>query len=292
MHELVIKNGAAKTGQHCDALARCEVDGEVTINLTGLRFVGPLFLVRLRAWLDLHDHFGTPVTVLLPQSEDVCRYMSRMHLDHDLGTNITMDLPSVRENPRGDRLIPLTKVIAETDNEFDDLLGDLLDSDDMRNAGYLAEVVDEAAQEMVLNATAHGQNPIGAYVAAQRFYDGSSASPHRCVLAIGDLGMGMAAHLQRGGQGQVNDAATIAHGMQDMVSGTGRDERGRGYSVPFEVAVQKEAAYVRLRVRANHGWVERRDGKAPRALLTARTPTMPGTWVEFELAHATAPPPP
>ena len=75
--------------------------------------------------------------------------------------------------------------------EFDDLLGGLF-KPDMVHAGHLAEVVDAAAQEMVLNAVDHGANPIGAYVAAQRFRYPHEAAPHVCVVAIGDMGIGMA----------------------------------------------------------------------------------------------------
>lgn len=287
MPKLVINNGAANTQKHCDELVRMAGSEPVTIDLSALSFVGPLFLVRLRAWLDYHAFMGVSVTVLPPASHEVQHYMSRMHLTDNLGETITFPLPTVRENPRGDRLIPLTRLEANGKSEFDDLLGDLLRSEDMRYAGYLGEVVEEAAQEMILNAVDHGENPVGAYIAAQRFTDKNTTLPHRCVVAIGDFGIGMAKHLKRGGHAHATDSKTIAHGLTDMVSGTGIEYRGRGYSVPFEVAGRKDAT-VRLRVRANNGWVERRDGGKTR-MLSCRPSEEPGTWVEFQFAHAISP---
>lgn len=152
----------------------------------------------------------------------------------------------------------------------------------MTQAGYLKDVVDETAQEMAINAAWHGANETGAYVAAQRYR--YSDDPNVCVLAIGDLGVGMAAHLQRSGLGQEDDSATIAHGMSDMVSGTLHPHRGRGYSVPFELARQKEAARIDLRVRANDGWVHKHNDNPP-AGIDHSWPTCQGTWVEFTFSH-------
>lgn len=221
--------------------------------------------------------------MLPPSSFNVRNYLSRMHLTDGLGSAVDLSLPDIRENPLRDRLIPLLKLDADGPGDFDDHLGDLLDSDDMRHAGYLAEVIAETASEMVLNAIYHGENATGAYLAAQRFDNG-----RRCIVAVGDMGIGMAEHLRRGGQGRETDAATIAHGMSDMVSGTGDEYRGRGYSVPFEVAREKSATFARLRVRANDGWVQKHDDHKP-IKLNPSVACDAGTWVEFEFGHADTP---
>jgi len=283
MH-LVLPGGAAQPGRPCDELVLCDGQPEVTLDLRHLRFVAPLFLVRLRAWLDYHDRAGIRVIVLSPDKVDVCSYMSRMHVSAGLGPNVTFPLPVVNENPSNHRLIAVTRLNADGNDRFDDLFGNLLASPDMKGAGYLAEVVKATASEMMLNAIEHGENPVGAYVAAQRFIRRGDAAPMQCVVAIGDLGIGMAAHLSAGGQGRLTDSATIEHGLADLVSGTGEEFRGRGFVVPFDVASQKNAAWADLRVRANGGYVlKRSSGQVFH--LPART-AVTGTWVEFTFAHA------
>lgn len=190
---LEIYDGAANIGWCCDELVLCEEQSDVVLDLRRLRFVGPLFLVRLRAWLDYHAGKGIAVRVLPPASVSVRNYMSRMHLTAGLADAVDFALPAVNENPLADRLIALTRLDAHGNSEFDELLGGLLASPDMRHAGYLAEVVEGAAQEMALNAVDHGANDVGAYVAAQRFRYSDETAPHVCVLAVGDMGVGMAA---------------------------------------------------------------------------------------------------
>ena len=158
----------------------------------------------------------------------------------------------------------------------------------MRHAGYLAEVVEGAAQEMVLNAVDHGMNDVGAYVAAQRFRYPGEPAPHVCVVGVGDMGIGMAAHLERGGEGRESDVATIAHGLKDMVSGTGEEFRGHGFQVPFDLAREKSASWVEVRVRANRGWVGRRSETAGTWPASERPPVA-GTWIEFGFAHSSEP---
>jgi hypothetical protein len=284
---LVIYAGAGDLGWCCDELVVCPPEEELELDLSQLTFVSPLFLVRLRGWLDHHARLGTHVRVIAPAGIDVRNYMSRMHVCEGLHPNIDFALPTVRENPLRDRLIAVTRVDSDGREEFDELLGGLLDSEDMRHAGYLAEVVAETAEEMMQNAVWHGVNATGAYIAAQRFRYPQENAPHVCVVAIGDMGVGMAEHLSRGGEGRTSDALTIAHGMTDMVSGTGEEHRGHGYQVPFDIARQTEAAFVDLRVRANAGWVEKRNDGEPRGLFCPG-PCV-GTWVNFTFAHSSPP---
>lgn len=286
--EILLSANVAKPGTTCDVLQVAGDAEQVRLDMTSLGFVGPLFLVRLRAWIDFHAGCGASVTVIPPADRNVANYMSRMHVAHDLPSAVDFPLPTINENPQGQRLIPVTRVDADKESDdFDELIGGLLSAPDMQNAGHLAEVVEGAASEMVLNAATHGRNATGAYVAAQRFHHKGSASPHRCVLAIGDMGIGMAEHLRRAGLGFGTDGETIGNGMLDMVTGTGEEWRGRGYSVPFELAQEKSAAAIELRVRANGGWVLRQNQSPPRALLV--NDSCVGTWVEFQFAHSAVP---
>jgi hypothetical protein len=286
--DLPILNGAGDIGWCSDELTLCDGYDHVRSDLTDLRFVSPLFHVRLRAWLDYHAQRGIAVEVAPPSGSDVSNYMSRMHLCDELSELVQFPLPSVRENPLRDRLIAVTRLDAGGAVEFDDLLGGLLQSPDMVHAGHLAEVVDAAAQEMVLNAVDHGANPVGAYVAAQRFRRPRDAAPHICIVAIGDMGIGMAAHLAHAGQGRDTDARTICHGMTEMVSSAPGAWHGRGYTVPLDVARQKGAAWTNVRVRANDGWAEKRNDNDPTPLMSSGRPVV-GTWVEFQFGHVSSP---
>src|SRR4051794_16295622 len=108
---LVVFAGAGDLGWCCDELVVADED-EIELDLSALTFVSPLFLVRLRAWLDHQQLIGGRVTVIPPVSANVRNYMSRMHLAEGLGDGVDLPLPTVRENPMGDRLIALTRLDA------------------------------------------------------------------------------------------------------------------------------------------------------------------------------------
>jgi hypothetical protein len=75
--ELVVHDGAGNTGWCCDEPVLYETD-RLVLDLSGIRFVSPLCLVRLRAWLDHHGRQGTHVRVVPPSEMAVQNYMSRM----------------------------------------------------------------------------------------------------------------------------------------------------------------------------------------------------------------------
>ena len=78
--DLTIRNGAGDIGWCSDQVLTLDGDDHVRLDLADLHFVGPLFLVRLRAWLDYHAQHGITVDVGPPGGSDVRNYMSRMHL--------------------------------------------------------------------------------------------------------------------------------------------------------------------------------------------------------------------
>lgn len=159
----------------------------VEIDASALRFAVPTFLLRLRAFVEWHLAQGHSVVVKCPANREVAKYMARMEIDQGLPDGVFEGLPATRTKTRSDVLIPICQLHDADDvEELGEKLKPLMlgHSDDV---AIFADAMHMAASELCGNAVEHGRNPIGCYVAAQRY-----ERPHRrTVLALGDLGVGI-----------------------------------------------------------------------------------------------------
>jgi hypothetical protein len=168
------------------AILRQPPQGTVVLNLSAVRFADPLFLLRLRGFIEWHCHNGHAVRVVRPQSGALRNYLARMQLDQDLPASCKCDLGRVRPRKLDDVLIPIRRLTPQRDSdELDDELAALLYAQFTEDLGGFGDAFTRTVSEMCDNATTHGSSDVGhAYITAQRYRQG------RCVLAIGDLGMG------------------------------------------------------------------------------------------------------
>jgi hypothetical protein len=77
------------------AILREPPPGPVVLDLTYLESVDPLFILRLRAFIDWHGFNGHDVRVVSPRLPAVRTYLARMHLAKDLPARCEWDLETL-----------------------------------------------------------------------------------------------------------------------------------------------------------------------------------------------------
>jgi hypothetical protein len=178
-------------------------------------------------------------------------------------------------------LIPIRRLYASADSDtLDQELEDLYLAHFTKAIAPLAGAFSDTIGEISENATTHGYSSDGAaYVAAQR-YPGN-----RCVIAIGDLGIGIPAHVRKTQPTLRDDGDAIRVATKEGISGTGDTTRGFGFQEVIDALKEPEVAVGDLRIwsgcgrfrfHAQHGaQVVRRAWN-----VDAKTE---GTWVRVEL---------
>ena len=159
-------------------------------------------------------------------------------------------------------LIPLTRLHAQTESDrLDEEIGNLLGAQFTNGIAGLGAVFSNTIGELCDNATTHGKNEHGAYVAAQRY------QKTRCVLAIGDIGIGIPEHLRRVHPHLRDDGAAIAEATKERVSGVMGAEashRGIGYHHVIDTMRETRLPSGLLRIWSGRGSVlARRCAGAP-----------------------------
>jgi hypothetical protein len=255
-------------------------DGRVTVDASALTFVTPTFLLRLRAFVDYNLRSGREILVKAPTNREVANYLSRMGIAVGVPEDVFCDLPSVRKRDQSAVLVPITRLHSPMDVEVTgDELYRLFQGHADDEVAVFADALQEAFTELCNNGVEHGTNPLGTYLAAQRY---RGRSP-KTVLTIGDLGMGVPAHMRQVFDDS-SDRRLLRKALEEEVSGTGSSERGNGIPSVLEEAQSSRISYARLEIRSGraslHHYVHRNG--------TARTNTFAGgfkkgTWICFEL---------
>ncbi|HUR86952.1 MAG TPA: hypothetical protein VMY78_16585 [Solirubrobacteraceae bacterium] len=100
----------------------------VVLNLEQLTFADPLFVLRLRGFIDWHCSNGHEVRVIRPRASRVRLYLARMGVARELPEGCECDLGAVPEVERSDVLIPIRRLVSNLDGDaLDDELGALYD---------------------------------------------------------------------------------------------------------------------------------------------------------------------
>jgi hypothetical protein len=127
----------------------------------------------------------------------------------------------------------------------------------------------------------HGRSDVGVtYVTAQRY------EQRRCVLAIGDLGIGIPEHMRRAFPELTDAEDAIREATKEGVTATGNPHRGIGYQWVIDGMKEANIPVGALRVWSGRGRfrVEVRDGtQVRRDAWAVERPTV-GTWVRLELS--------
>ena len=194
----------------------------LTIDFSGVSFTDPGSVVGVACLADRARADGRQVTFVAPRDNNVCNYLSRMHLGEALdGLGATHNLGRVRENDLRGELLELVKFSGI--NSGDDLATLVYDKLEGRTDVYpaVAESLQNSIAELSTNVRTHAQVTHG-YAMAQTI-------PSRSLIkfAIGDAGIGLKKSLEHNrDQPVLDDENAIGLAVQANITSTG--ERGRG----------------------------------------------------------------
>jgi hypothetical protein len=144
-----------------------------------------------------------------------------------------------------------------------------------------------AVGELCGNALEHGRNDLGAYIVADRLPGDSSG----VAFAIVDLGIGIPEHIRTRYPEWYDDTAAIARALDEGVSGTGRPDRGNGYTEVFAEALQTDlirkgsAADLDIRSSSGRVGVEIVGGVKKADQRSVGKPRR-GTWITYTITRA------
>jgi hypothetical protein len=248
-----------------------------SLDLSGLAEAEPLRLLRLAALLDRHQASDCPLSVEPLRDPVIRRRLTLMQVDCETRLLGLADSSATHPEDRG--LLPVCRF--STANQVDDLAGRLQLMLNEHFKGVLeplAQPLFVALSELCENATTHGSNPLGAYVGAQRDHR------KRCLLAIGDLGIGIPAHIRRAHPAAGDDGSAIDKALRPGISGAGPD-RGVGYSGLFSAIEESKVPAARLRIWSAEGRLTAtlRRGRFVYRKGRSISRQTDGTWVSLEL---------
>jgi hypothetical protein len=280
--EKVVIRVPADAGNWGDAVV---LDGQrvdaIELDLTDVRFPDPLLLIRLRAFIDWHCARGGEVHVTPPRLATARTYIERMHLGSDLPAGCVCDLGMLGADEHSPVLIPIRRLRCPVDG--DELERELEDLYLGHFDGPLAKLADAftiTVGEISDNATTHGHvDGSVAYVAAQRYQQS------RCVLAIGDLGIGIPTHMRQQSPGLQNDGDAIREATKEGQTGTGLSERGYGYQNVIEALREPQVPWGELRIWSGAGRfrIETQDGTQLRRRAWSVEDATEGAWIRLDL---------
>lgn len=228
-------------------LLRSDYPENLVVDLTDVNFVVPLFLVRLRTFVDWHTAKGRTVKVIPPSDTSVGRYMARMRVHTNAPAGCFVSLPKVKEHDRHEALLPVT--CATCDTEAEEVLADLVPILwDYADAAGIPDAVHMAMAELSDNSLDHGENPYGMYMAIQRYPKNKSLR-----LAVSDLGPGIPGHLRRENPEWGDDAKAIEMALQPGVTGTGESNRGNGLDWTLTELEQAPFIAASINIRSGAG---------------------------------------
>jgi anti-sigma regulatory factor (Ser/Thr protein kinase) len=253
----------------------------VVLDAQALRFAVPTFLLRLRAFVEWHQIRGHSVTVLAPTNDAVATYMARMGVANGLPDGIFIGLPDISSPGNSDVLIPITQLreFQEVDELGEQVFKLFLGHCD-DDVSVFASAMHMAVSELCANAVEHGENPCGCYVAAQRY-----ERPHRrTVLSLGDLGVGIPAHMRKQFAQLKGDRTALREALKEGVTATGKDERGIGFTSVIEEAMSSQMRYATLDIHSGTAQLQQIvTPDAEPVVTTSKAPNKFGTWLTFEI---------
>lgn len=252
----------------------------VTVDASALTFVRPTFLLRLRAFIDYNLRLEREIVVKAPANREVANYLSRMDIAAGVPKSVFPDLPSVRKRDQSGVLVPITRLHSPIDVEVTgEELYRLFQGHADDEVAVFADALQEAFTELCNNGVEHGKNPLGTYLAAQR-YGGKSP---RTVLTIGDLGMGVPKHMRQVFD-DPSDRRLLRKALEEEVSGTGSSERGNGIPSVLQEAQSSRITYASLEIRSGDASLHHYVNSNGTTRTDTSTPGFrKGTWICFEL---------
>jgi hypothetical protein len=237
--------------------------------MRGLGVCHPMYLVRLRTFLEWQQREGSPVEVLLPTDPAISTHLAEMGVFQ--GVDVDLVGTPARVGAATSRILPLTSVADPSGVEtLADSAVAALESCPSA-VKRLASPLHMAIAELGDNAVSHGRNGLGIRVACSL-----DDSRPEIRLAVGDLGMGIPEHIRQTHPDWGDDTAAIANAVAPGVSGTRDPHRGNGFLHILDEALTAELGAARLEIYSANGFLR---------LDAAPCPDLQTRRVDLLLAH-------
>lgn len=261
-----------------------DLDEPIVVDARQLGSCHPMFLVRLRLFVDWHRAAGHAISVLMPADGKVARHLAAMRFGADLPADIVDGLPEPKD---GTSVLGIRRLRTHLDAE--EVAGHavaVLHEQSDALAGW-GDALHMAIGELCDNALHHGHNDLGTYIAADRVLE-----PRREFrLVIADLGIGIPEHIRARNPEWLDDSSAIARVLERGVTGTGDPARGNGLPETIEYALEQQliqagsaveidirAASGRIGIDVVDGQMKVRDGLS--------TDPRRGTWISYTVVTA------
>lgn len=252
----------------------------VTLDITDLELpVHPMFLLRLRVFMDWHESRGRKVGVLAPRDPVTATALTTLRLLDPLEPSGFAGLPEA-----DDILDPLPLVRLRDLTAVEEVAGGVREILEYRltHLSGAGEAAFMALSELGGNAVEHGANPLGAWAIVAQNRDRRGLS-----LAIADLGLGIPEHLRQRYPELHDDTFAIATALQEGVSGTGGPTRGYGLPYVLDAALTPRLQAARLTIHAASGFLRSEivQGSVTHDPFPAAQYRR-GTWVTLDIVSA------
>jgi anti-sigma regulatory factor (Ser/Thr protein kinase) len=261
-----------------------DLDAPIVVDARAVRRCHPMFVLRLRLFVDWHLDVGHHVSVIGPLDPGAAQHLADLKLGVGLSPEVVTGLPEPDDSAP---LLGITRLAG--DNDVEDAAQHAVEVLH-RQTGAIAgwgDALHMGISELCDNAVHHGANRLGAYVAADRITE-----PRREFrLVIADLGIGIPEHIRDRYPEWQDDTAAIAQVLRRGVTSSDDPERGNGFSETIDYALEQQlvqlSSAVELDIRAATGRVgvhliggtkQVKDG-----LVT--TPRR-GTWISYTVVTA------
>jgi anti-sigma regulatory factor (Ser/Thr protein kinase) len=262
--------GAADGGWRGDFPLDHELPQAVTVDCCRLRLpIHPMFLVRLRVFVEWHRSAGRSVEVLPPDDPVADGVFRAMSPD-----------PEQETDDEDDAILPVTKLEEFNEVEAVSARAQEILEYQLPDVSVLGQSTFMAVSELCGNAVDHGENALGAYVAVRRMTE-----PRRQVsIAISDLGVGIPEHIRQQYPEWSDDGLAIAHATEERVTGTGDPHRGFGFSAVLEAALTTSLHSAQMNVCSANGFC-----RVQLVQETRKVEVFPaaryrrGTWITYDL---------
>lgn len=269
-------------GYRNDFMLERDLESPITVDASELGPSHPMFVIRLRLFVDWHLAAGHAVSVTTPSDPAIAQQLADMRIADGLPGGTFGPLPSARSETAA--VLELRRLSSYHDVEdaaavAADVLGRRVPA-----LGAWGDATHMAIGELCDNALLHGDNELGAYVAADRLDEPQPTFR----LAIADLGIGIPEHIRAQHPEWQDDSGAIGRVLDRGVTGTGDRMRGNGYAEVLDQAhgaqLRRAMSALTLDIRSAKGHVRVRlvDEAVMVDPLRVTRPRR-GTWITYDV---------